>query len=113
MKTINIGTKNPQKIDAVKEVLIEYPDFKDSKINGIAADSKVSEQPKSMDETITGAINRAKNCFLNCDYSIGLESGLMKVPYTKTGYMDFTACAIYDGNKIHLGFSSAFEYPIK
>jgi non-canonical (house-cleaning) NTP pyrophosphatase len=37
----------------------------------------------------------------------------MKVPETKTGFMDFTCCAIYDGSKIHLGLSSCFEYPIK
>jgi inosine/xanthosine triphosphatase len=113
METINVGTKNLQKIDAVKEVLKEYIDFKDCKIIGIEVSSDVSEQPKSIDETIKGAINRAKNCFTHCNYSIGLESGLIKVPYTKTGYMDVTACAIFDGKKIHLGLSSAFEYPIK
>ncbi|MEI7424860.1 MAG: DUF84 family protein, partial [Candidatus Staskawiczbacteria bacterium] len=63
--------------------------------------------------TIDGAIKRAKNSFDNCDYGVGLESGLMKVPETKTGYMDVTACAIYDGQRFHLGLSSAFEYPIK
>lgn len=109
---INVGTKNQVKIDAVKEVLMEYPDFDDCEIVGVEAKSDVSEQPKSMDEVITGAINRAKNCFKDCDYSIGLESGLMKVPYTKTGYMDFTCCCIFDGNKTHLGLSPAFEFPI-
>jgi inosine/xanthosine triphosphatase len=110
---INVGTKNIQKIDAVKETLKEYTDFKDSEVIGVKADSLVSDQPKSMDETINGAINRAKNCFNYCDYSFGIESGLMKVPETKTGYMDFTCCAIFDGEKIHLGLSSAFEYPLQ
>lgn len=110
---INVGSKNPEKIEAVKEILKEYSDFKDCEVLGIKTDSGVSNQPKNMDETIQGAINRAKGCFMNCDYSIGLESGLMKVPETKTGYMDVTCCAIFDGKKIHLGLSSAFEYPIK
>ena len=35
----------------------------------------------------------------------------MEVPHSKTGYMDFCCCAIYDGNEIHLGFSQAFECP--
>ena len=37
----------------------------------------------------------------------------MAVPETKTGYMDFTACAIYDGKIFHLGLSSCFEFPPK
>ena len=116
VKKVNVGSKNPEKIEAVKEILKEYSDledFKNCEVIGIKTDSLVSDQPKSMDETIQGAINRAKGCFLDCDYSFGLESGLMKVPETKTGYKDFTCCAIFDGKKIHLGLSSAFEYPIK
>jgi len=35
----------------------------------------------------------------------------MMVPYTKTGYMNVCACAIYDGKNYNLGLSSAFEYP--
>ncbi len=112
MKKINVGSKNPQKVEAVREVLNEYTDFKDSIVIGIEASSDVSDQPKSMDETIQGAMNRAKNCFSDCNYSVGLESGLMKVPNTKTGYMDVTCCVIFDGKEFHLGLSSAFEYPI-
>lgn len=111
MKII-VGSKNNVKIDAVKEILVEYPDFKNSEVVSVDVSSDVSDQPKSIDETIKGAINRAKNSFSDCDLAIGIESGLMKVPNTKTGYMDVTACAIYDGNKIHLGLSSCFEYPI-
>ncbi len=110
---IVVGSKNPSKIEAVREILREYPDFRESEVVGIEACSGVSLQPKSLDETIQGAINRAKTCFKDCKWSIGLESGLMKVPDTKTGFMDVTACAIYDGKIIHLGLSSAFEYPIK
>jgi inosine/xanthosine triphosphatase len=108
---VNIGSKNPQKIEAAKEALQEYPEFSKAEVKGIEVNSEVSNQPKSMDETFAGAINRARNAFNNCDYSIGLESGLIAVPNTKSGYMDITACAIYDGNKFHLGGSSVFEYP--
>ena len=58
-------------------------------------------------------MNRAKNSFDDCDLSIGLESGLLEVPHSKTGMMNILVCAIFDGKKIHLGVSSAFEYPIK
>jgi inosine/xanthosine triphosphatase len=110
---INIGSKNRVKIDALTEILKEYPDFLDAEIISKDVDTGVSHQPKSLDETIMGAMSRAKNCFGDCDYSVGLESGLMKVPETKTGYMDTTACAIYDGKHFHLGLSSCFEYPPK
>jgi len=110
---VNVGSKNSEKIEAVKEVLKEYSYFKDSFVVGIEVNSNVSNQPKSMNETIQGAINRACGCFMNCDYSFGIESGLMKVQSTKTGYMDVTCCAIFDGKKICLGLSPAFEYPIK
>jgi inosine/xanthosine triphosphatase len=110
---INVGSKNIQKIESVSEVLNEYPDFSDSIITSVESKSNVSDQPKSMDETITGAINRAKGCFSDCDFSFGIESGLMKVPYTKSGYMDFTCCAIFDGKNISLGLSPALEFPTK
>ena len=110
---INIGSKNKAKIDALKEILKDYPDFKEAEIISKDVNSGIADQPKSLDETIKGAMNRAKNAFENCKYSFGLESGLMKIPETKTGYMDFSACAIFDGKKFHLGLSSAFEYPVK
>jgi inosine/xanthosine triphosphatase len=110
---INIGSKNKQKVEALREILKDYPDFPGAEIISKDVSSDVADQPKSLDETIKGAMNRAKNAFDDCEYSFGLESGLMAVPETKTGYMDFTACAIYDGKKFHLGLSSAFEYPIK
>lgn len=110
---INIGSKNKAKVDALAEILKEYPDFLNTQVVAKDVDTGVSHQPKSLDETIKGAMQRAKNCFENCDYSVGLESGLMTVPETKTGYMDTTACAIYDGKTFHLGLSSCFEYPPK
>lgn len=56
-------------------------------------------------------MNRAKGAFEDCEFSFGIESGLMAVPKTKTGFMDVCVCAIYDGNEYHLGLSSAWEAP--
>ncbi len=108
---ITVGSTNPVKLEAVKEAIKDYDFLADAEVVGVKAVSGVSEQPKSIDETVNGAINRAKNIFHDCDYSIGIENGLMKVPNTKTGYMDVTVCAIYDGRHFHMGLSSAFEYP--
>jgi len=110
---INVGSTNPVKVEAVKEKILEYDFLKDAQVLGLETDSGVSLQPGSLEETIQGARNRAKNAFVNCDLGIGLESGLMSVPLTKTGYMDFCACAIFDGTEYYIGLSSVFEYPPK
>lgn len=108
---IKVGSRNKVKIEAVAEILRDYPHLKNNKIEGVETLSGVSDQPKSLEEVVTGAINRAKNSFRDCNYSIGLESGLMQVPLSKSGYMDLCACVIYDGKECHLGLSSAWEFP--
>ncbi len=108
---IKVGSKNKVKIEAVAEILRDYPHLKNNKIESVDTLSGVSDQPKSLEEVVTGAINRAKNSFKDCTYSIGLESGLVQVPLSKSGYMDLCACAIYDGKECHLGLSSAWEFP--
>lgn len=110
MKII-VASTNDVKVSAVREALGEYPVLKDAEIEGIAVDTGVSEQPKSLEETVQGAVNRAEAAFVECDYSIGIESGLMSVPHTKSGSMDFCACSIYDGKRHSLGLSCAFEFP--
>ncbi|HTK04902.1 MAG TPA: inosine/xanthosine triphosphatase [Candidatus Eisenbacteria bacterium] len=108
---IHVGSTNAVKVGAVLEVSAEYPCIAGAEIVGIEAASGVSDQPTSLDETIRGAINRAKACFDGSDLSFGIESGIVPVPHTKTGHMDVTACVIYDGHEHHLGLSSLFECP--
>lgn len=108
---ISIASKNPIKIDAVRETIKSYPLLQDSEISNIEVVSGVSEQPRSLEETVQGAMNRAKGAFRDCTYSFGIESGFMQVPNTKTGFMNFTVCVIYDGSRYHIGLSSAFECP--
>lgn len=109
-KIINIGTNNQTKIEALEDLLKDYPHLKDYKVKAVNVSSEVAEQPLSLDETIQGAINRAKNSYKDCDYSVGIESGLMQVPHSKSGYLEFCACVIYDGNNNHIGLSSAWEF---
>ena len=108
---IKIGSKNEVKVSAVAELIKDYPHLAGAEVIGVEAGSGVSDQPKSLDETVKGAMNRARAAFDGCDYGIGLESGLMQVPNTKSGYMDVCVCAIYDGREFHLGLSSAWEAP--
>src|SRR3989344_1033018 len=114
MTSVNIGSKNPVKISAVEETLRNYLDLNPFSITSLDVSSDVSEQPKSIEEIVKGAKNRARKSFVNCDYSFGLESGLMKIPETKTGHMDVCICAIHDAkNNYALGMSCALEPPIE
>ncbi len=111
---INVGSKNKTKIQAVKDALRLYPDiFKQPRVIAIDVNVDRFGHPKNIEQTIQGATKRAKEAFTDCAYSFGLEGGLMEVPFTKTGHMEVGACVIYDGKKIHLGLSPAFEWPKK
>ena len=110
---IKIASQNPTKVEALREIIQDYPNLKMSEVVAISVPSEVSEQPRSLEETIRGAMNRSRNAFSDCYYSFGVESGLMAVPYTKTGYMDVCVCSIFDGSNYHLGLSSAWEAPTK
>lgn len=108
---IAIGSKNSAKVNAVTEILQEYPHLSNAEVLAIDVESEISAQPKSLEETLRGARNRAKNAFdQGADYGIGIESGLIEIPYSKSGYMDITSAAIYDGTDYHLGISSAWEF---
>lgn len=108
---VRVGSKNEVKIEAVREALALYEMFNGAEVEGVAASSDVSEQPKSLEETVRGAQNRARSAFEGCEWSVGIESGLVEVPYTKSGYMDLTAVALYDGEEMHVGLSPAIELP--
>ena len=109
---ITVGSKNQTKITAVKEALALYPKlFPNPEIFGVEINVELYGHPKNIEETVQGAIERARKAFVDCDYSFGLEGGLIEVPLSKTGYMEVGVCAIYDGKNFHLGLSPAFEWP--
>ena len=76
---VAIGSKNPAKITAVEEAFKEYT----YEIIAVEANSGVSEQPMSDEETIKGAINRAIEAAAKGEASIGvgLEGGVQQTPY--------------------------------
>src|SRR3989338_6793912 len=108
---IVVGSTNPNKIEPVRDVLPLYPFLATAEVFGVDVLSGVPPQPKSMEEIVQGAINRAKNAYHHapCDYSIGLESGLNNFPIV--GNMELTVCIFYDGKKTYPGFSPAFPIP--
>jgi inosine/xanthosine triphosphatase len=104
-KRILVASLNTNKIDAVREVFTYY------EVTGIACKSGVREQPMNIDEIIRGSIIRARSVFADCEYSVGIEDGISQVPGTRSGFMNFCACAIFDGERIFVGLGPAFEYP--
>ncbi|KAF5078614.1 inosine/xanthosine triphosphatase [Methanobacterium aggregans] len=107
---VAVGSRNPVKIRATENVLKNF--YKDIQVYGVDVDSGVPSQPLGLDQTIKGAVNRAKNAHSrDVDLSVGIESGLMETPSSITGYIDLQWCAIFDGNRVTLGVSSGFEYP--
>ncbi len=113
---IAIGSTNRVKIEALEEVLRDYPLLAKAKVASYAVPSGISEQPLFLEETIRGAKNRAKAAYESCpscSYSFGIESGLFEAPGTQTGFLEATICCIYDGKDYHMGISSGFEVPPK
>ncbi|HYV33396.1 MAG TPA: inosine/xanthosine triphosphatase [Candidatus Limnocylindria bacterium] len=107
-----VGSKNETKVKAVADTIKNYPLFKDAEVKSVDVNVETFGHPKGFEEINQGAMDRAKAAFdEGCDFSFGIESGLIAVPKTKTGYMEVAACAIYDGKNYHLGLSPAFEWP--
>jgi len=111
---INVGSKNAIKIKSVEDTFALYPHlFPELEVVGVDVNVELYGHPKSLSETVDGAIARAKEAFVDCDFSVGLEGGLLQVPHTKTGHVETSVCAIYDGKNIHLGLGPSFEFPKK
>jgi inosine/xanthosine triphosphatase len=108
---VGVGSKNKTKVTAVAEMLQTYPLFDGAEVEGVEVHIEEFGHPKNIEETVSGAIERAKQAYVGHDYGFGIEGGLMQVPHTKTGFMEVAVCAIYDGKQIHIGLSSAFEWP--
>jgi len=113
---IVVGSRNLVKVQAVQDLISDYPHLENAKIRSIDAPSGVHKQPKTAAETTWGAINRAKAAFgscKDCAYGIGLESGLMEIPHPLSGVFDVCVCIIYDGKNLYPGLSSAWSPPQK
>lgn len=106
---INVGSTNEVKIGAVKDIFSSYQRFVGAEVNGVDVPSGVAEQPMSLAETVRGATNRAKAAKGDADFGVGIEGGHMEVP--DAGPMNLQVCAIFDGERVYHGLSSAFGLP--
>lgn len=78
-------------------------------------ESDVPPQPVGLAATIRGAINRAKRALeaeQKAELGVGVEAGLIEVPYSLTGFMDQQFAAIADRKGyVTIGGGPSFEYP--
>lgn len=112
MKNVIIASKNPVKINCVKEVLTEAFPSDALDFQGVSVPSEVSDQPMTDEETLQGAINRASNAKKECpgDFHIGIEGGISDDGMVMTA---FAWVVILSGGKVGKARTSTFELPQK
>ncbi len=73
---ICVGSTNQVKVEAVKKIASEL--MPDAEVNCVNTPSNVSEMPMSDEETISGAVNRAREAlkYSGADYGVGIEGGV-------------------------------------
>jgi inosine/xanthosine triphosphatase len=104
-----VGSTNPVKVDAVKAIFSSlYSTFE---LKGIDVDIEIPGQPFDVEESVRGAILRAKHALVKGDIGVGIEAGLVEISQPITDYLDVHYCAIDDGEKVTVGSSSGFEHP--
>ncbi len=109
---VAVGSTNRAKIDGVIEA---YKLFNiDIEIVPVKVPSGISHQPKSLEETVKGAVNRALNALKvveNADEAVGIESGLIMMPIINR-FIDITIAVIIDRRgRLSAGLSPGFEIP--
>ncbi|WNR42098.1 inosine/xanthosine triphosphatase [Paenibacillus roseipurpureus] len=79
-----------------------------------AVPSGVPDQPLTEDETILGAINRAKfvlEAEPSAEIGLGLEGGLMYDQVHTNQWYLFSVCAAWNGSQLYLGKGLYFPIP--
>lgn len=114
-KLVIVGSMNPVKINGVRQGFEKmFPDTSFD-FKGCDAPSHVSDQPIGSEETLNGAINRAKSCqaqHSTADYFCGLEGGILTDHQGDMGTTAWSVIIDPKGN-IGKGISSLHILPAK
>lgn len=82
--------------------------FQHIQFHPLHTSSGVSDTPKSIQELLLGAKQRAEAIFNSCDVSIGVEGGIFQVQ--EKIFLQSWSC-VYDGTECYYGSSGAVEIP--
>jgi inosine/xanthosine triphosphatase len=110
MIKIVVASKNPVKLDAVKDGLSVLLN-ETIEVLGVSVKSEVPDQPMSEAQTLLGAENRVKNALLEFpgyDFYIGIEGG---VEDSVSGLMAFAWIVIRKNDKIGRARTAGFYLP--
>lgn len=72
-----VGSRNPVKLLAVSDAVNAF--WPDAAVDGIAVESGVGDQPRSVEETFCGAATRARQALAarrDADFGVGIEGGI-------------------------------------
>ena len=114
MITFAIGTTRAPKVEGIQSGVAECPYFKNTDVDYIlqSVSSDISDMPKSLEETMQWAKNRAKNlkkAGIIANYYIGIEGGINDL-----GERKFLGGIVYIENaegEWRFGFSPFMEIP--
>ncbi|RLE91768.1 MAG: inosine/xanthosine triphosphatase [Thermoprotei archaeon] len=105
-----VGSMNPVKLSGVEKAYRKV--FEDIEVKGVKVSSGVSPQPLSLEETVEGAVNRAKNALKSvegAEHGVGVEAGWVAV---RDSWIDVQVAAIFTkSGELSIGFSPAFPLP--
>lgn len=113
MKKVVVASKNPVKIKAVKGGFARMFPEEEFEFEGVSAESGVSDQPMSDEETLMGAFNRVKNAkdiVYDVDFWVGIEGGLEKKNF---GMEAFAWVVVESKDKVGRARSATFFVPEK
>lgn len=82
MKKVIVASTNPVKINTAEIGFAKMFPETTFDVTGVSAESEVSDQPMSEEETLKGATNRAENASNKApeaDYWVGIEGGLEEI----------------------------------
>lgn len=103
-----VGSTNPVKIEAVERTLDRF----EPTITSVPVDSGVPEQPWSVEETVTGAQNRARRALAESGgtYGVGLEGGVARFEGV-SGLSLIMWAAVTDGKRLECGGGPTLRLP--
>lgn len=111
LRRVRVGSTSGPKIEAVRNALSAFAP--EARVEGLEVESGVPEQPLGFEEIVRGARFRAERAARDAELGVGIEDGLVALP-VDTGdlqHLNVGCCAVTDGTRVGLGFSSAFAYP--
>lgn len=78
MNSVAVGSKNPVKVGAVREVIARI--WPNARVDAVSVPSGVSDQPLGDDETIRGALARASTAreVFGAELGVGIEGGVVE-----------------------------------